>query len=215
MKAIAARKKKENDLMFEGKRIRLEAIPLNTQKFKMLKINKIILMDSMGFLSDSLENLVENLKKSNHAFNLMRQWVDDPDQLQLLLRKGIFPYEHMDSMDKLHEKVLPPPEAFASRLSGSASASQEDYEHAQKVWKTFGCNDMKEYSLLYVMADCYQLLEAMCELRFTLYNEFNLDLCHFFSLPMYAKCALFKKTGAKVELLTDSEMIHMVKSNIR
>ena len=215
MKAIADKKKREKVLMFDGKPVRLQAVPLNTQRFKILKINNVTLMDSMSFLNDGLDKLVDNLKQSNHPFPLTRQWIADEQQLDLLMRKGCYPYDYMTHMGRLEETRLPPPAAFASPLTGSTTASEADYAHAQRVWDTFGCRNLRDYSELYVMADCYQLLEAIVELRNTLFEEFRLDLCHFFSLPMMAKEMLLKKTGVEVELLTDPEMIRMVKENIR
>lgn len=215
MKAIAVKKRKEGCLKFEGKDIKLDAIPLNTQRFKTLKINRVLLLDSMSFLNDSLERLVNNLRASNHSFDLMRQWVPQDHKRELLLRKGIYPYEAMTSMEVLKNKKLPSPEGFASKLTSSTGISPADYQHAQNVWRTFECENMGDYSLLYVMSDCYQLLETIWELRNTLYDEFNLDMCHYFSLPMMAKEMLFKSTGAEVELLTDPEMIQMIRSNIR
>lgn len=215
MKAIAKRKKKEGSFDYRGKDIRLDAIALNGQKFKIMKLNNVTLVDSMSFLNDSLERLVENLVLSDHKFDLLKQWLPEDHKRALVLRKGIFPYEWMTSMETLAEEQLPPPEGFASVLSGSTSASKADYEHAQQVWKTFGCKNMRDYTRLYVLSDCYQLLEALWELRDTLYDKFNLDICHFYSLPMMAKEILFKYTGAKVQLLTDPEMIQMVRSNVR
>lgn len=118
-------------------------------------------------------------------------------------------------MDKLTEEKLPPPTAFASRLNGVSAASASDYAHACTVWTKFNCKNLQDFSELYVRADCYQLMEAILELRNTLYDEFQLDMCHFFSLPMMAKSCMLKHTNAEVELLHDEEMIHLVKDNIR
>lgn len=216
MKAIASMQSSSGDIFVNGTRLMLNAIPLNTEKFKIMKLNDITLMDSMSFVNDSLERLVDNLKASNHDFNLLRTWLgDDDDKLDLLTRKGVYPYEYMDSLDRLAETKLPPPKAFASKLSLLDSASPEDYAHAQKVWEAFDCQNLEDYTQLYCSLDCFLLLEILSELRSTLYNEFRLDMCHYFSLPMMAKEMLFKKTEARVELMTDIEMINMVRNNIR
>ena len=34
------------------------------------------------------------------------------------MKKGVFPYEWMDNLQKLKERALPPPEAFYSLLNG-------------------------------------------------------------------------------------------------
>ena len=50
-------------------------------------------------------------------------------QIDLLLRKDIYPYDWMDSVEKFSYSQLPPKEAFFSRLNGS-NVSDEDYLHA-------------------------------------------------------------------------------------
>ena len=51
-------------------------------------------------------------------------------------RKGVYPYDYVDSVDKLAESSLPPKEAFYSRLNDE-EITNEDYEHAKTVWKEF------------------------------------------------------------------------------
>ena len=54
------------------------------------------------------------------------------EQFRLLLRKGVYPYEHMTSWDKFKETKLPPKEGFHSNLNMS-DISEYDYKHAQRV----------------------------------------------------------------------------------
>ena len=42
---------------------------------------------------------------------------DDLNKFVLLLRKGVYPYEHMDSWEKFDENILPPKKAFCSNLN--------------------------------------------------------------------------------------------------
>ena len=48
-------------------------------------------------------------------------------------RKGVYPYEYMDSWDRFEETQLPPKEAFYSKLDLSG-ISDEEYGHARQVW---------------------------------------------------------------------------------
>ena len=45
----------------------------------------------------------------------------------MLLRKGVYPYEYMDSWEKFDETTLPPKEAFYSNLN-LEDISDENYE---------------------------------------------------------------------------------------
>jgi len=62
--------------------------------------------------------------------------------LSLLLKIGVYPYEYMDSVKKLDETAVPPKQAFYSKLSGEG-IGDEDYDHAQKVWKEFGMKSLR------------------------------------------------------------------------
>ena len=93
----------------------------------------------------SLDNLVNNLPKD--AFNNVKRYYVE-DKLDLLTRKGIYPYEYMNSPEKLRETQLPPKEAFYSRLNDE-DISDENYEHAQEVWKTLKMKNLDDYHNLY------------------------------------------------------------------
>ena len=58
----------------------------------------------------SLDDLVNNLPKSAF-YNVKRYYTGD--KLSLLTRKGVYPYEYMNSLERLKETKLPPREAFS------------------------------------------------------------------------------------------------------
>ena len=74
----------------------------------------------------------------------------------LLLRKGIYPYEYMDSWERLHENTIPPKEAFYSELN-LENITDKDYEHVKKVWQAFEIKYLGEYHDLYVQYDTFLL----------------------------------------------------------
>ena len=61
-----------------------------------------------------------------------------------MVRKGIYPYEYMDSLEKMNEEQLPPKGAFFSSLSNS-NITDDDYAHAKEVWNTFNVCSMRDY----------------------------------------------------------------------
>ena len=72
-------------------------------------------IDSFKFMSSSLDSLVNNLAKGDHKFWGFEEYSDS--QRELLIRKGIYPYEYMNSWDKLNESRLPSKDKFYSNLN--------------------------------------------------------------------------------------------------
>ena len=64
-----------------------------------------------------------------------------------MLRNGVYPYDYVDSMRKLDKTSLPPKEAFYFILTDEGTID-EDYQHAQTVWKEFNIESMKDYHIL-------------------------------------------------------------------
>ena len=56
----------------------------------------------------------------------------DLNKFFLLLRKGIYPYEYMDSWERFDENTIPPKEAFYSELN-LENITDKDYEHVKKI----------------------------------------------------------------------------------
>ena len=80
-------------------------------------------------MTTSLKKLVNNLSKD--TFNNVKRYYA-ADKLSLHARKGVYPYEYMDTPEKLKETQLPPKEAFYSRLNDEG-ISDENYTHAREV----------------------------------------------------------------------------------
>ena len=63
----------------------------------------------------------------------------------------------MDSWKRFKEESLPDKESFYSELNNE-HITDEDYEHAQKVWSTFNIKNLGEYHDLYVQSDTLLLV---------------------------------------------------------
>ena len=162
-------------------------------------------------MATSLDKLVNNLPKD--AFNnVKRHYVED--KLSLLTRKGIYSYEYMNSSEKLKETKLPPREAFYSRLNDEG-ISDEDYEHARKVWETFEMKNLKDYHNLYNQVDVLLLADVFENFRDICIKNYKLDPAHYYTAPALAWDTALKVTEVKLELLTDMDMLLMVEKGIR
>ena len=81
---------------------------------EMVSLNfEIRFIDSFKFLQTSLANLVGNLQPDNfhNTKEIFKENVD------LLTRKGVYPYDYVSSIEKLSETQLPPKEQFYSKLN--------------------------------------------------------------------------------------------------
>ena len=145
------KKKEKNE---EGEPVEKEIKVYHTIRF----------IDSFKFMATSLEKLVNNLPKDDCI--ILGSYYSG-DKFNLLARKGVYPYEYMDSLEKLKETALPPKEAFYSRLN-DGGISDEDYAHAQNVWKTFKMKYFKDYHELYnkvdvlLLADVFENFRNIC-----------------------------------------------------
>ena len=168
-------------------------------------------IDSFKFMGTSLEKLVDNLPKDD-CINLGLYY--SGDKFNLLARKGVYIYEYMDSLEKLKETALPPKEAFYSRLN-DGGISDEDYTHAQNVWKTFKMTYFKDYHELYNKVDVLLLADVFENFRNISLKNYELDPAHYYTAPGLTWDAAFKFTGVSLELLSDVDMLLMWEKGIR
>ena len=164
---------------------------------------------------EEYEDWEATLRASHPWFRPGQQGREELLCRDLLLRKGVFPYSWLTSYAKLAEtSEFPSKECFYLDLS-EEHISDEDYEHARRVWDSFNCATFEEYSLLYVTLDTWLLAECMMEFRYSMLEDFDLDPFAYFSLPHLVKDVMLSTTGAELELLSDPEMVHMLKDNLR
>ena len=98
-----------------------------------------------------MQRMQRRIKKTNKWINrkVSKRKLGNLNKFVLLLRKGVYPYECMDSWEKFDKTTLPPKEAFYSNLN-LKDISNEDYAHAQKIWHVFEIKNLGEYHDLYV-----------------------------------------------------------------
>ena len=169
-------------------------------------------IDSFKFMSSSLDLLVNNLAKGDHKFWGFEEYSDK--QCELLIRKGIYPYEYMNSWDRFNETRLPSKDAFYSNLYMSGVGDKEN-EHTSNVWREFRIRNMGEYHDLYLKTDTVLLANVFESFRSVCMENYGLDPAHFYTAPGFTWHACLKKTGIKLELLLDPDMLLMFERGIR
>ena len=175
------------------------------------KTFKIVFKDSLKFMAMSLEKLVNNLPKD--AFiNLNKYFTTE--EAELLKQKGFFPYEYMDTAEKLNETKPPTKDVFYSKLTGKG-ISNNNYKHVLNIWGTFKMNKLLEYLELYNVTDVLLLADVFENFRDLCLKIYKLDPVHYFTAPGLAWDACLKLTNIDLELLSDTDMLLMFEKGIR
>ena len=195
----------------EKQDLNINAIPNNMEKYMAFMLgNHLTFIDSFQFMSSSLDRLVSNLPKEALKYT---SEVFKGKRLDLMSKKGVYPYDYMDSFEKFNEKELPTKDQFYSILSDQHIADDE-YDHAKKVWKTFKIKTMGEYHDLYLGSDVLLLTDVFENFRKTCMQYYKLDPCHYFTSPGLSWDAMLKMTNIKLELMTDIDMFQFIKKGM-
>ena len=171
---------------------------------------EIRFIDSFKFLQTSLANLVGNLQP-DYFYNTKEI---SSENVELLTRKGVYPYDYVSSNEKLSETQLPPKEEFYSKLNDE-DMTDDDYQHAINVWNTFKCKRIRDYHDLYLKSDVLLLSDVSENFRKTCLHHYNLDPAHYYTSPGLAWDACLKETGQELQLLNDYDMLMMFERGIR
>ena len=161
-----------------------------------------------------MSGLVSNLLPED--FTPVKEWIDkehggDPLKLELLLRKGVYPYDYFTDMSKFEDE-LPPRSAFYNSLT-ETECSPEDYRHAVKVWNVFKCRSLKDFCEIYIKSDVLLLAAVMEKYRQMTLKSHGLDPVHYFTLPGLTWDAGLKMTKVELELVTDENMYLFIEVN--
>ena len=128
----------------------------------------------------------------------------------MLLRKGVYPYEYVDSWERFNETSMPDKEAFYSNLNRE-DITGVDYKHAKIVFKNLINQNLGDYRDLYVQSDTLLLPDVFEDFRSMCIKVYELDPGHFLSAPGLVWQACLKKAEVKLEFLIDADMLLMAK----
>lgn len=195
---------------------KIGCIPNTTEKyisFTKKTISGITLrfLDSFKFLGTSLSQLVYNLPLEK--FYNIRKFYSNED-IPLVTRKGVYCYDYTDCWEKLEELELPSKENFYNKLTDEP-VSDEDYEHAKRVWNHFNCTTLGSYSDLYLCTDVLLLSDVFQNFREISLENYDLDPAHYLTLPSLTFDAMLKYTNVSLELITDYDKYMFIEKGIR
>ena len=109
----------------------------------------------------------------------------------LLLRKGVYPYQDMDSWEKFDETLITPKGAFT--LNQIQKISQIKTAHVQNVWEVFKIENCGEYHDLYVQCNTLLLADMFENVRDKCIEIYELNPAYFLTALGLAWQACLKK----------------------
>ncbi|GFY22228.1 uncharacterized protein TNCV_3298711 [Trichonephila clavipes] len=184
---------------------------VDVKEGKQVKISgiKLRFLDSFRFMASSLDNLVKNVKEFRETSKYFPK-----DKLNLVTRKGVYPYDYMDSWQKCDETKLPKQKDFYNKMNES-DISLEDYKYAKNAWNAFNIKTLGEYSDLYVKTDILILADIIEHFRDVCLKTYNLDPAWYFTAPGLSWDAMLKTTKIELEMLDDYNMVLMLEKGTR
>ena len=122
--------------------------------------------------SKSINGLIEKFPNTYKFYNnYLKAFI-------LLLRKGVYPSEFMDSWEKFNETTFPNRKTFYGKLY-LKDITDEDYIHAQKVFEELKLKNFDEYHDLYVQSDTLLLADIFENFRNKFNEIYELNPAHF------------------------------------
>ena len=173
---------------------------------------QFVFIDSYRFINISLEKMGRNL--GDDSKKILKKYFPNDADFNLTSQKAVFPYDYLDTFEKLLEEELPTIDHFFNKLTVS-EICQEDYQKALLAFNHFKCKNLGEYADLYLKIDVLLLADVFENFRSTLMSTHSLDPAHFVSLPSYTWECCLKYTGVELELLSDLDQIMFIERSIR
>ena len=168
-------------------------------------------VDSFKFMSSGLASLADNLP-DDKFINLEKRFTGE--QLEMAKRKGVFPYDYFDSIEKLKEKTYPKEKEFDSLLTGKG-ISHEEYEFGLKAYNVYGFENLKDYLEIYNEIDTLLLADIFENFRSVCLENYKIDPAYYYTSPGLFWDAMLKETKVELELLSDIDMYKFFKRMIR
>ena len=161
-------------------------IPNGLEKYMSFTLGKsIVFIDSMLFLNSSLDKLAKNL--NDEDFKCLSKDFSG-EKLELVKKKGTYPYEYFDSFKKFKETSLPDIDQFFCSFK-ECGITDEGYQRACNVWKVFKIKDLGGYHGLYLKIDVLLLCDVFEKFINVCLTDYRID----FSSPGFSWDSMLKK----------------------
>ncbi|CAH2988204.1 unnamed protein product [Chilo suppressalis] len=177
-------------------------------------------LESRGFLDESLEESIKNMKIVFKEIEKMCSDIrtdDSKDIKETVIGAGGFPFprEYIESPESLRENRFPDlPTTNDDALIYKAMTDTQK-QNGRKIWQKIGCRNINDYLELRLKANVLFLADIIEYLRQLCISNYELDLAYYYSIAGLSWDAMLKSTNITLQLLPDVEMLLFIKKAIR
>ena len=147
--------------------------------------NKIKIIDSLNFLGESLQKLIDDHIKSGLKFDITKKVLSSKNILPnselydlLISGKPAMCYDYISDINKLSETKLPNKNQFFNTLRNTA-ISEEHYITSNKIYELSKCKNIGDYLILYNNMDVLLLCDIFLTWRKTFFENYHLDIAQY------------------------------------
>lgn len=133
--------------------------------------------------------------------------------MDMLRRKGTYPYYYMNNDERFTEEKLPERAAFFSRLT-TTQCSKANNKHTEDAREKFKYKSMRDYHDLYVKTGVLLLADVVESFRTATLSTLCLHPACYVSRPQLPLDCTMKMTRCDLSLL-DPEMFNLLNANLR
>ena len=117
---------------------------------------------------------------------------------------------------KFQQKSLPSVKNWTNFLQDAqVSTILETFQHAAKVFQTFGCQNLGSYQDFHLTTDTLLLACVVEQFRKVTYSKYGLDIGHYYTCSHLSGDAFLEVSKGRVEMLTDRSQLEMAENLIR
>ena len=162
----------------------IRVIPTNMERFMAFSIGRLQFLDSYQFTQQPLDKLAKTLK--NDDFIYTKKQFPDPEQFDLLTKKGVYPYDFVQNVKQLESTdpiPFPAKEQFYNKLKDEGIGDDE-YAHGKNVFEKCCPNKtLREYHDIYLKTDVLLLTDFFEKYRKMCLRYYKLDPVHYYTAP--------------------------------
>ena len=192
----------------------MKVIPKNNEEYMSLTYGSVKFLDSIRFLSASMEKLTESLRDEDYI-HLKKYF---PDHWMLLKNKLAYPYEFYKTLDD-YEKTIDILLEAGSNAYFSKTANkipdQKEIDRTNQIIKLFNIKNGRELTQLYNKADVILLADIFEKFIKVSKTEFGINPLYHISLAGTTWSNGLKYTKIELELIKNIDLFQMFESGIR